>query len=112
MRAPLVSLADLLPERLATALVQRCEREGLDPYQTACVIVEVLTWAPDLPRRPKALPHSAHLGHLKAQTIDRPEMIRQRAHEIWLAEGQPEGQALEHWRRAEAEVAHGTRASD
>jgi Protein of unknown function (DUF2934) len=32
------------------------------------------------------------------------EMIRARAYEIWQAEGQPEGRALEHWCRAEAEA--------
>ena len=32
------------------------------------------------------------------------ETIRQRAHEIWLAEGCPEGRAEAHWHRAEAEV--------
>jgi hypothetical protein len=31
------------------------------------------------------------------------EMIRTRAYQIWQAEGQPEGRALEHWCRAEAE---------
>jgi len=33
------------------------------------------------------------------------EKIRARAHEIWLREGRPEGQALTHWQRAEAEIA-------
>ena len=32
------------------------------------------------------------------------EMIRRRAYEIWKAEGQPDGRALEHWCRAEAET--------
>jgi hypothetical protein len=30
--------------------------------------------------------------------------IRRRAHEIWLAEGQPEGQAQAHWERAASEL--------
>lgn len=32
------------------------------------------------------------------------EAVRRRSHEIWLKEGQPEGRALEHWLRAEAEL--------
>ena len=35
---------------------------------------------------------------------DLTEAIRQRAHEIWQAEGRPDGRAHEHWCRAEAEV--------
>ena len=37
--------------------------------------------------------------------IEQTEMIRQRAYEIWQAEGRPDGRALEHWCRAEAEAA-------
>ncbi len=36
--------------------------------------------------------------------IEQAELIRQRAYEIWQAEGQPDGRALEHWYRAEAET--------
>ena len=36
--------------------------------------------------------------------IEHAELIRQRAYEIWQAEGQPDGRALEHWCRAEAET--------
>lgn len=32
------------------------------------------------------------------------EHIRARAHEIWEAEGRPEGKDLEHWKTAAAEV--------
>lgn len=32
------------------------------------------------------------------------EAVRRRSHEIWLKEGQPEGKALQHWLRAEAEL--------
>jgi hypothetical protein len=32
------------------------------------------------------------------------EALRARSHEIWLKEGRPEGKALEHWLRAEAEL--------
>jgi hypothetical protein len=30
--------------------------------------------------------------------------IRERAYEIWLDEGQPEGRELDHWLRAKSEV--------
>lgn len=33
------------------------------------------------------------------------ERIRARAHEIWEAEGRPEGRELEHWNQAEQEMA-------
>ncbi|HET6467164.1 MAG TPA: DUF2934 domain-containing protein [Geminicoccaceae bacterium] len=33
------------------------------------------------------------------------EAIRARAYGLWEAEGRPEGRALEHWLRAEAELA-------
>jgi hypothetical protein len=33
------------------------------------------------------------------------EIIRQRAHAIWEAEGKPEGKAIEHWQRAQVEIA-------
>ena len=36
---------------------------------------------------------------------DLDERIRRRAYELWEREGRPEGHALDHWRRAEAEVA-------
>ena len=36
--------------------------------------------------------------------IEQAELIRQRAYEIWQVEGQPDGRALEHWCRAEAET--------
>ncbi|MCQ4297917.1 DUF2934 domain-containing protein [Pseudomonas stutzeri] len=32
------------------------------------------------------------------------EQIRQRAYEIWQAEGQPEGMETEHWQRARDEM--------
>lgn len=32
------------------------------------------------------------------------EQIRQRAYEIWQAEGQPEGKEAEHWQRARDEM--------
>jgi Protein of unknown function (DUF2934) len=36
---------------------------------------------------------------------DRQAEIRRRAYLIWEHEGRPEGKALEHWHRAEAEIA-------
>lgn len=35
---------------------------------------------------------------------DREERIRQRAHELWEAEGRPEGHADRHWRRAAGDL--------
>ncbi len=31
--------------------------------------------------------------------------VRERAYQIWERDGRPEGQAGEHWRQAEAEIA-------
>lgn len=36
---------------------------------------------------------------------DRNSQVRERAHAIWLEEGMPEGQAEQHWSRAESEFA-------
>jgi hypothetical protein len=35
---------------------------------------------------------------------ERTERIRDRAHEIWKREGQPEGRDVEHWQSAVAEI--------
>jgi hypothetical protein len=35
---------------------------------------------------------------------ERTERIRERAHEIWEREGQPEGRDVEHWQMAVAEI--------
>ena len=35
---------------------------------------------------------------------DHDERVRQKAHEIWEAEGRPEGREYSHWLRARAEV--------
>ncbi len=35
---------------------------------------------------------------------DREEKIRQRAYELWEAEGRPEGRQAEHWQRAAREI--------
>ncbi|TNC72168.1 DUF2934 domain-containing protein [Rubellimicrobium roseum] len=35
---------------------------------------------------------------------DREQRIRERAHALWQAEGQPEGRHEEHWRQAAAEI--------
>lgn len=34
-----------------------------------------------------------------------PALVAERAHRIWESEGRPEGAALDHWLRAEAELA-------
>ena len=36
---------------------------------------------------------------------DREEAVRARAYALWEAEGHPAGKALDHWLRAEAEIA-------
>lgn len=33
-----------------------------------------------------------------------PEQIAERAHEFWIDEGRPDGQAVQHWKRAEREL--------
>ena len=35
---------------------------------------------------------------------NREDRVRQRAHEIWQREGQPEGQGARHWLEAEGEI--------
>jgi hypothetical protein len=40
---------------------------------------------------------------------ERERRIRERAYAIWEREGRPHGKDLEHWRRAEAEIAAGER---
>ena len=39
------------------------------------------------------------------------DKIRARAHQIWERSGRPEGQDLEHWRQAEAELAPAKKAA-
>ena len=111
MHEPLERPADVPPERLAAALAQLCERDGLDPCQTACVTIEALAWTPALPRERKLVPRAAALDRSEAQVAEWTELIRQRAYEIWQAEGQPNGWALEHWCRAEGELAAPERRS-
>jgi hypothetical protein len=41
---------------------------------------------------------------LEATDIPAREEISRRAYDIWQAEGQPDGCALDHWLRAEAEM--------
>jgi hypothetical protein len=36
------------------------------------------------------------------------DIIRQRAHAIWEAQGKPEGAHLEHWEQARRELANGS----
>ncbi|MCJ1887121.1 DUF2934 domain-containing protein [Pseudomonas sp. LA21] len=37
---------------------------------------------------------------------DREAQIRQKAHDIWVAEGKPRGQAERHWKMAEESLDH------
>jgi len=37
---------------------------------------------------------------------DRQARIRQKAHELWLAEGKPSGQEARHWKMAEEHLDH------
>jgi hypothetical protein len=39
------------------------------------------------------------------------QRIRERAFEIWIEEGQPDGRDREHWERAEKEIAGGGTSS-
>jgi hypothetical protein len=41
---------------------------------------------------------------------DRDEKIRRRAHEIWEAEGRPDGKEADHWQRAARELGDGAMA--
>ncbi len=38
-------------------------------------------------------------------SMDHTHRIRERAHEIWIREGRPEGRQSEHWHQAEQELA-------
>jgi hypothetical protein len=40
-----------------------------------------------------------------ADVVPREQRVRDRAFQIWLDEGKPRGRDLEHWRRAEREIA-------
>ena len=44
--------------------------------------------------------------------LDKDELIRARAHQIWESEGCPEGQEADHWARATAEIDGGTAKPD
>lgn len=41
----------------------------------------------------------------KPMTVDHVRKIAERAYRLWESEGQPHGRALDHWLRAEAELA-------
>ena len=47
----------------------------------------------------RALPPSEETRRLPTE-----EEVRKRAHEIWLAEGMPEGREVDHWMRARREL--------
>jgi hypothetical protein len=42
---------------------------------------------------------------------EREQAIRERAYAIWEQEGRPDGQDLDHWLRAEAEIIAATEAA-
>ncbi|WP_405404494.1 DUF2934 domain-containing protein [Paracoccus sp. Ld10] len=44
--------------------------------------------------------------------MDKDELIRARAHQIWESEGCQEGQEADHWARAAAEIEAGATQSD
>jgi hypothetical protein len=44
--------------------------------------------------------------------INKEELIALRAYALWEAEGRPEGQAEDHWRRARREIDRETSAPD
>jgi len=47
---------------------------------------------------------SAKIVEPKGITAPAYDAIAAKAHEIWIAEGCPEGKALEHWHEAEAKL--------
>jgi hypothetical protein len=49
------SRLDPAPERLVIALTRLCEREGLEPCETAGMIATALTWPLGPPRDPVSL---------------------------------------------------------
>ena len=50
--------------------------------------------------------HETHRQHEAAAHGHQPDehAIRERAHEIWLEEGMPEGREIEHWLRARRDL--------
>jgi hypothetical protein len=61
------------------------------------------TEAPDTRTVDPEVPFEEVLTDAAASAVDEAQ-IRDRAHEIWLEEGRPDGQAAEHWRQAEKEL--------
>ena len=41
---------------------------------------------------------------MTAEQLERRQRIRQRAHEIWVAQGRPQGRDVENWLKAEREL--------
>jgi len=52
----------------------------------------------------KAFPRGKNGGCPMSNDTDAEQRIRERAFEIWIEEGQPEGKHKEHWERARLEV--------
>ncbi|WP_227590659.1 DUF2934 domain-containing protein [Cereibacter sphaeroides] len=54
---------------------------------------------------PRQEPRTIHDRREETMSDDREARIRQRAYELWEAEGQPAGRDQDYWLRAEAEIA-------
>ena len=57
------------------------------------------------PRAVQALCDLAGEFEMTATALDERQLVRERAHEIWVEQGRPEGRHLEHWVAAERELA-------
>jgi Protein of unknown function (DUF2934) len=55
----------------------------------------------------KALSELADETEMTAAELEKRHYIRERAHEIWIERGRPEGRDVEFWLAAEHEVAEG-----
>ena len=58
-----------------------------------------------------AMPMAPNEAHANGADTGRAERVRQRAYEIWEAQGKPDGHHLEHWLQAEAELSETGRPS-
>jgi hypothetical protein len=56
-------------------------------------------------RAVKALDELADETEMTAAELEKRQLTRERAHEIWIEQGRPEGRDVEFWLAAEAEAA-------
>jgi Protein of unknown function (DUF2934) len=56
-------------------------------------------------RAAKALDELADESEMTADELEKRHRIRERAHEIWIEQGRPEGRDVEFWLDAEKELA-------